>query len=478
MGNGGPFVLKYPTGDTAAKGVLARIDPSLKPDREERLRVVKEDLSVAFQAGPFRDQASVMPPLAEVRAKYTIENPTGEAVTVDFGFPILRGIYISPRSMMPRADVAVTLDRQALSSTVLSNSVIYGLIRRQARTVIDKAIDGDTELRRLADAVRKADVERETARQALRTHLVESRGWNERDAALMLEYASLDFGAMRSFPMDRTSPVWFSDAELNELSNANLGPLSAIGEQKATQFFAQLAGKFEPGTAASYEAIFQAWGGDVRERSVDIDSGQIRPREISVGPEPPNVPGRAIGGYSDPTIYARVDYLDPQAKLSEAEAAACKTILKNLPVVFTFAPMNLLHYRATFPAGTTKVLAVTYRQYAYKDTRSPASYQLAYVVHPASLWKDFGPIHLEVAAPEGVRVRASGPCTNDEVQQRACNAFNQNKAPYSIYRAVLHDKTGELYIGADGASWETFAASLSPGSPTVQKPVLLSQKGK
>lgn len=478
MGNGGPFVLKYPNGDTAARGVLARIDPSLKPDREERLRVVKEDLSVAFQAGPFRDQASAMPPLAEVRAEYTIENPTGEAVTVDFGFPILRGIYISPLSMMPRADVTVILDHQALNSTILSNSVIYGLIRRQARTVIDKAVDGDAELTRLVDAVRNADAERETARQALRRRLVESRGWNERDAALMVEYAGLDFGTMRSFPMDRTSPVWFSDAELNELPNANLGPLSAIGEQKATQFFAQLAAKFEPETAASYEAIFQAWGGDVRERCVDLDSGRVRPREISVSPESPNGPVRLLGVYSDPTVYARVDYLDPQAKLSEAEAVACKMILKNLPVVFTYAPMNLLYYRATFPAGTTKLLAVNYRQYAYKDTRSPASWQLAYVVHPASLWKDFGPIHLEVAAPEAVRVRVSVPCMNDEVQQRACNAFNQNKAPYSIHRALLHDKTGELYVALDGASWETFAATLSPGSPTVQKPVLLSQKGK
>jgi len=478
MGNGGPFVLKYPNGDTAAKGVLARLDPSLKPDREERLRVVKEDLRVAFQTDLLRRPGNAMPPLALVTAEYTIENPTGEAVTVDFGFPILRGIYISPLSMMPRADVAVTLDRQPLNSTILSNSVIYGLIRQRARGVIDKAVDGDAELRRLVDVIRKTDTERETARQALRRRLVESRGWNERDAALMAEYAGLDFGTMRSFPVDRTSPVWFADVELIDLPNSNLGALSAIGEQKATQFLAQLAGKFEPETAASYEAIFQAWGGDVRERCVDLDSGQIRPREISVGPEPVNAPGRVPAASSDPTIYARVDYLDPHATLSEAEAAACKTILKNLPVVFTFAPMNLLHYQATFPARTTSVLVVNYRQYAYKDTRSPTSYQLAYVVHPASLWRDFGPIHLEVAAPQGMRVRTSVPCTNDEVQQRDCTTFGKNKAPYSIYRAVLHEKTGELYIGVDGTSWETFAASLSPGPATAPPTVALSQKGK
>ena len=40
FGNGGPFVVKYPSGDPAAKGVLARLDPSLKPAQETRLRVL------------------------------------------------------------------------------------------------------------------------------------------------------------------------------------------------------------------------------------------------------------------------------------------------------------------------------------------------------------------------------------------------------------------------------------------------------
>ena len=36
LGNGGPFVVKYPGGDPAAKGVLARLDPDLRPSRESR----------------------------------------------------------------------------------------------------------------------------------------------------------------------------------------------------------------------------------------------------------------------------------------------------------------------------------------------------------------------------------------------------------------------------------------------------------
>ena len=63
---------------------------------------------------------------------------------------------------------------------------------------------------------------------------------------------------------------------------ANLGPLAAIGEQKATQLFAQLASRFDKDAGAKYEAIFAAWGGDVRERSIDLATGEIRPREVTL----------------------------------------------------------------------------------------------------------------------------------------------------------------------------------------------------
>ena len=105
LANGGPFLIKYPDGDPAAKGILARLSPDLKPAREERLRVVKEDLTITFAGDGrgLRDGTAV--PLAIVSAEYTIENPTDEDVQVDFGFPILRGIYVKPYSMMPEPDV-------------------------------------------------------------------------------------------------------------------------------------------------------------------------------------------------------------------------------------------------------------------------------------------------------------------------------------------------------------------------------------
>jgi hypothetical protein len=462
VGNGGPFVLKYPNGDPAAKGVLARLDPDLKPGRETRLRVIKEDLKVTFgKERPFGLAGKSVdgPPLAHVSAEYTIENPTKEEIEVDFGFPILRGIYVDPLSMMPRPHVNVLLDTKPVNTTIISNSAIYGIIRQRAREVIEKAISDDTKLNGLVTSIRNSnDKTSNTARNALSSYLVDTLMWNERDAALMVEYVSLDFGKLKSYPRDRgfTEMGLRTDKELNKLMNENLGPLAAIGEQKATQFFAQLASRFEPKVAAAYEAIFTAWGGDVRERSVDLATGKVRPREITIEPKEINN-ALLIRLGSDPTIYARVDYLDPQAKISESEKASCKTNLKNLPVIFTFAPMNILYYQVKFPAKSTQRLTVIYSQYAYSDTRSPASYQLAYVLHPASLWDEFGPINLEVAVPEGISFRASVPCDNDGVKKGRVDPYNPyitDNDTFNIYKAELKQKTGELYLAVEVNGWK------------------------
>ena len=77
------------------------------------------------------------------------------------------------------------------------------------------------------------------------------------------------------------------------MAYANLGPLAAIGEQKATQLFAQLASRFDKDAGSAYEAIFAAWGGDVRERSIDLATGEIRPRELTLPARPPYDSARA-----------------------------------------------------------------------------------------------------------------------------------------------------------------------------------------
>jgi hypothetical protein len=357
--------------------------------------------------------------------------------------------------MMPRPHVNVLLNTKSIQSTVISNSVIYGIIRQRARQAIEKAIADDIKLKELVASVRNANSETiKKDRKALLSHLVDTMKWDNRDAALMVEYAGLDIGKIKSYPFDRNHSGWFrGDIELNKLINENLGPLAAIGEQKATQFFAQLASRFDPETAAAYESIFTAWGGDVRQRSVDLTTGQIRPREITVDPKILDNPPSPFTRGFDPTIYARVEYLDPKAAISESEKASCKAILKNLPVVFTFTPMNILHYNVKFPAESTQTLTVTYSQHAYSDTRSPSSYQLAYVLHPASLWDEFGPINLEVAVPEGISFRASVPCDNGGIRIIRTTPImahsisirrNLNKKPVSfIWRLKQTDGSGK-----------------------------------
>ncbi len=227
FGNGGPFVVKYPSGDPAAKGVLARLDPSLKPVRETRLRVLKEDLTVHFGTDP-RAYGAASPPQVSVTAAYTIENPTGKEVQVDFGFPILRGIYLI-HGMVSYADVRVTIDKEFDRPTVISNSAIYGMIRQNARDVIEKGIAADAKLAARTAAVRAAwavpgpavpvqqanapaatppvppalqppppaqtpTADYLPAREKLRNYLTAGLHWNDRDARAVGRICSLEFG--------------------------------------------------------------------------------------------------------------------------------------------------------------------------------------------------------------------------------------------------------------------------------------------
>jgi len=498
--NGGPFVIKYPNGDPAAKGILARLAPDLKPRREHQLRVVKEDLTITFTNNPMHGGNAPAIPLALVSAAYTIKNPKPHKIEVDFGFPILRGIHIDPFSMLRRPAVDVRMnEKQRIHPQIISNSAIYGIIRQRAREVIENAVAKDTKLAKLVDTCRATGIVRRRvrktindavsdyktlaltvtkdpllgklaasdlnvtdddhtkARDALAEYLRSQKKWSERDTTLMVEYASLDLGNQSTYPWDRG---YIYHGIASEFTNRNIGPLGAIGEQKATQYLAKLSACFDPQIESTYESIFTAWGGDVRERSVDLTTGKVRPREITVNPD--ELTDKRGDRYAllknDPTIYARVEYLDPNAKITEVEKASCKAILKNLPVVFTFAPMNLLHYRVQFPANSTNILTVSYKQHAYMDTREPASYQLAYVIHPASLWDNFGPINLEVAVPAGVNFKASVPCKNNGTHaQTLPSEFSLPKKPtktlFDLYKATLTEKTGELFLAIDTNAW-------------------------
>jgi len=480
LANGGPFVVKYPNGDPAAKGVLARLGHDLRPHRETQLRVVKEDLSISFLRDAFSGSRTKIkgPPLARVSAEYTITNPIDRNVEIDFGFPILRGVYMRwshMSSLISGPRVTVRVRGGQVKSTIISNSIIYAIIRARARKVIDAAIAADPVLAELVKAAGERGRRQTAAHRALAAHLTDAMEWGPRDAALLVEYATLD--------QDRTVVLWPRDRELHAwtrgiaqdrtaklLLDSNLGVLAAIGEQKATQFFAHLASRFDPRAGAAYEYIFRAWGGDVRERSLDMRTGKVRPREVVVDPKQSKGERGSVLLPTDPTIYARVAYLDPKAKLSKEDRASCKAVLRNLPVVFTFAPMNLLHYRARFPARSTQTVTVEYQQYAYTDTRTPRTYQLAYVVHPASLWDHFGPINLEVAVPCGVRFRASAPLKHGDIEERP-GPRGSSKLRCAVYRTVLTQKTGELFVAVDADTWHQAGKKMAarPGRPVVRQ---------
>ena len=476
VANGGPFVVKYPGGDPAAKGALARISPDLRPAREERLRVVREDLEIVFTNDYFLS-AQDAAPLARVTAAYRIANPTAEAVTMDFGFPILRGIYMNPMSMMPSPDVSVRVDGKYTPVQVISNSNIYQMIRVRAREAVDAALKGDARLAALVDGLRQApDDRRESARQALAGHLRDTLKWDDRDAALLAEYASADLPA-ETLAEGPVRPFHFGYP-----IRINVGFLGAIGERKATQFLAHLAAKLRPGAAMDYEALFAAWGGDVRERAVDLATGRVRPREFAFDAAAQQAAdnGRRweTTAVDDFGIYARVDYLDPKVPLTDRQKEACRTILKNLPVTFTFAPMNLLYYQVVFPPQSEQTVTVSYAQHACKDTGAPASHQLAYVLHPASLWKEFGPIHLTIKAPEAAALRASVPLERagtERIKIRRLRATSPSSATvqetdcgYAIHRAVLAEKTGELFVGIDAEGWKR-STTLALSSPQGQQ---------
>jgi hypothetical protein len=545
FGNGGPFLVKYPGGDPAAKGVLARLDPSLKPAEESRLRVVKEDLTFYFISSgiPFS------PPRVNVTAAYTIENPTDQDIDIDFGFPILRGIHLLIDKGGPYADAAVKVEyedpagindasknknqtapkilEERPKQTIITNSHIYGLIRQNARELIEKAVAADAELNRRVILVRSLSsiLEHSTAlstdakspasiiasgnprntsgdlgqaRGDLQAYLKTNLFWEARDAQLMVEYASLIFENDMDPPQNSnfrksTSPLdsWVANINVlrslsglsaeegkevqhfNEMMKKNMGPLSAIGEQKATQFFAYLASKFDKTAGLSYESLFKAWGGDVRERSLDLRTGEIRPREVNLikwtrdfgvgtpiaANDPsiifdPIVNPRTI---LDPTVYSRIDFFDPKVPLSQEASNSCQTILTNLPVVFTFAPMNLLYYQVKFPARQTRLVTVSYSQYAYVDTRNPPTFQMNYVLHPASLWKDFGPINLSILVPAGYTCKASVPLEKVRQTEKPINTgptfvdFSKG-GERDAYKAILterKDKSGELFIATD-----------------------------
>jgi hypothetical protein len=463
LANGGPFLVREPGGDPATKGAPAPILPDLLPGRESRLQVVSEELGFRFTGRP--DLAPV-----EVSAQYSIRNPTDEEITLEIGFPIVRGIFrpyyhfggMTGEGVLGAPVVAVWLDKELHPSKLISNSDLLTRIRRHAYDIIDGALAARPGLKALQDQMKAAAGDNKAADDAqkkLIVALLAQKGWSERDARLLADFARVVWQPPPPPPKSKKQeiPEWLRQKPPGQEGDRHtpeevpffeeprtgpeglghfgggprwplyLGPLASLGELKATQLLSHLASRFAPEAGRSYEQIFTAWGGDVRERSVDLGTGAVRPREVS----------------SDEAIYTRVEAFNPHIVVDPEKRAICKEILDNLPVTFTFAPMNLIRTTLTVPKRSTSLLGFTYAQRAFDDTAQPSSYQLAYLVHPASFWQQFGPINVTIEVPKGIPVRASVPTSRTEV-----------RASYDVHKGVLRQKTGELLVAVPMAAWK------------------------
>jgi hypothetical protein len=128
-----------------------------------------------------------------------------------------------------------------------------------------------------------------------------------------------------------------------------------------------------------------------------------------------------------------------------------------------------LYCQVEFPAHATHTVTVNYEQYLYADSREPSTYQLAYVLHPASLWKEFGPITLTLELPQGIKCRASVPTEPAGRDRQRLPDGTAVSAPLSVFKAVLKtpaQKKGELYIALDKAAWDH---SYSPAKPEPER---------
>ncbi|HEY3358095.1 MAG TPA: hypothetical protein VGQ83_32900, partial [Polyangia bacterium] len=223
------------------------------------------------------------------------------------------------------------------------------------------------------------------------------KGWSERDAALMGEVAGLDLDQKTAAAPDRSRLL-----PLSELAQANLGPLAALGERRATQLLAHLAARFDP-AAPRAERLAAAWAGDGRELVLDLGSGRLRPRER---------PRAGVGARGGPERGQPGDgaALDESVALTAAAKESLRRILRLEPAEPAVAPLNLLQVRLTVPPRSRRSVRITYTQVAHRSAAAPASYQVAAVVHPATLWRRSAPIHLAVTAFAGVPPRVSAPC--------------------------------------------------------------------
>jgi hypothetical protein len=432
-----PVVLApSPPDDPAALGVLTPARAQILPGHEARLRVREEHLSITFGDEVHRpEEYATQPPMVLVTASYSIENPTDADIRAVFGYPILRDIH--KYAYVLSRDTGARLDGERVDGYGVDAEEICSLLCRSLRRSIEEAIDADPELRALVDSVPAPSAHTwPGAARALATHLGRRRGWTEEEALWLVAYSSLGLEALDvPLPDERVSgPVSMTYPELLHRRFVRLGALARLDERVACQFLERVAALLDAGATTGYADVVRAWGGTDKELAVDLATGALRPRVAPVrpasdsGPEAPH--------WLEPVILAKPG-----------------SVFEALPE--PPPPMVLVLYEVEFPARNTREFRVTDKQFAFMDGAGTGSNQTAFVIHTAARWDDFGPISVEVLAPEGCSFRASFPC--EATGAREVAASDGVRFPATVYEGNVQEKNGQILVAVGEPSWRGFA---------------------
>jgi len=90
------------------------------------------------------------------------------------------------------------------------------------------------------------------------------------------------------------------------------------------------------------------------------------------------------------------------------------------------------------------------KEYPFTDTRAPRSFQLSYVLHPATMWEEFGPVNLSVFVPKGIGFKSSIPVSRKKDSKINGQLFTEYTATLTKHT----DKKGELFLGTSYKDWQ------------------------
>jgi len=282
---------------------------------------------------------------------------------------------------------------EKINARLMSYSVIYGMLRKEAVAIIINAIRTSPEFLTMVESLQKADTAAKIQAESSLSEYLRGAGWNQKDIDLFCIYSGLDIARNDITPLDRSAFCDDSGKEYADIANANLGILAALGEIRATQYLIHLAAKFDPEFEKRIGKFYASWLGETAGQSVGLihkfpwpqkgimpdfpigpKPGELRPREAALNEaDAAQFPKDIMR--SDPILNYLSRKIDPAAKLTEPEKAVLQNIIDSMGDDQPLPPLGLLRFNISVPAKTKIQYVITYRQFARLDTHAPSTYQ-------------------------------------------------------------------------------------------------------